>query len=343
MQNYHPFNPESTSTVSETLTITNGQIQLRHIPRQSSVTIPGFIETTALVVPAGRFRVDYFDANGEYRECSRKIYFNAADNGKSVSVGYSAVGTPVTAADMNEIKNHMANSTLHGGGEHPITAAQVSQMVAHMANTSIHGGGGGSTYTLPVADENTLGGVKISEDFVTAYDGTLYLNDDTDFTERRIDSNIHFYGKTDELWESGRHGDLLYVTPEKRFYIWDGNTSEWLPFKLGGGAGTNHSKTLTGGPAYSVDWDEDGKAPVWTWVIVDSSGFGDSAIYIPEEVYNSSYVTVHDDTNDVDLVKGSDWSMYDWEPSGDWYFFDNGYEVTIQMRAYCQNITISWR
>lgn len=107
MNTYYAYDTESTQSVSETLTITNGMIQLRHIPRQSSVIIPGFIETTALVVPAGRFRVDYFDANGEYRECSRKIYFNAADNGKSVSVGYSAVGTPVTAADMNEIKNHM--------------------------------------------------------------------------------------------------------------------------------------------------------------------------------------------------------------------------------------------
>lgn len=107
MDTYYAYNTESTQSVSETLKISGGQIQLRHIPKQSSVTIPGFIETNALVVEQGKFRVDYFDANGEYRECSRKIYFNAADNGKTVSVGYSPVGTPVTAQDMNEIKNHM--------------------------------------------------------------------------------------------------------------------------------------------------------------------------------------------------------------------------------------------
>lgn len=145
MNTYYAYDTESTQSVSETLTITNGQVQLRHIPRQSSVTIPGFIETTALVVPAGRFRVDYFDSSSEYREASRRIYFNAADNGKSISIGYNAVGTPVTAADMNEIKNHMANSTLHGSGTHPITAAQVDQIIAHMANTSIHGGGSSSS------------------------------------------------------------------------------------------------------------------------------------------------------------------------------------------------------
>lgn len=113
MNTYYAYNTESTQSVSETLTISGGQVQLRHIPREGSVTIPGFIETTALVVPAGRFRVDYFDSNGEYRECSRKIYFNAADNGKIISVGYNAVGTPVTAADMNEIKAHMENTSIH--------------------------------------------------------------------------------------------------------------------------------------------------------------------------------------------------------------------------------------
>lgn len=206
MNTYYAYNTQSTQSVSETLTITNGQVQLRHIPRQSSVTIPGFMETTALVVPAGRFRVDYFDSNGEYREASRRIFFNAADNGKIISVGYNAVGTPVTAADMNEIKAHMANSTLHGSGTHPITPAQVQQVVAHMANTSIHSSNG-FCY---------VGAYNDYDDFYYNYNG--------DIIDRISYFNI----------------------AENRMYVYIGSIGEFRPFNPGGGAGVklNHKHII---------------------------------------------------------------------------------------------------
>ncbi|MBQ6297412.1 MAG: hypothetical protein IJK81_06940 [Selenomonadaceae bacterium] len=196
MNTYYNYNVESTQSVSETLTISGGQVQLRNIPRQGSVTISGFIETTSLVVDAGKFRVDYFDANGEYREASRKIYFNSADNGKRVSVGYSPVGTPVTAADMNEIKAHMENSTLHGGS--------------------------GS-------------GIGIGVDYIGSYDSFP--------TEYDVDYS---------------HGSLIYRYDEQKFYLFDANVGEWLPFKLGGGAGISTTVDSSFWTAYGSPTIQDG-------------------------------------------------------------------------------------
>ena len=339
MDAYYPYNPDSTQAVQEATTLTSTTLQLRYIPKEASVRIMGFVETNSLVVSQGHFRVDYFGASGDYRDSSRCIYFNEADIGRDVNVEYVAVGTPVTAADMNEIKLHMENSNLHGGGTHPITPAQVQQFVDHMNNASIHGGGGSAS--VSVATRSKAGIVKPGSGLGIFNDGTLYLDGEYDPTDRRIDSNIHFYGKTESLWEGeNTHGDLIYVTSEQRFYIWNGDSGEWLPFNSGGGAGTSNSKTLTGP-------DISGGGNTWDWVWAGSGEAG-STIWIPDELYNNSTVSIHNDTQNCDIIKipGYDYDYMDDPERGNyWWFNDDGYNKTIEIYNvyFDTTITISWR
>ena len=300
MNTYYAYDTESTQSVSETLTITNGEVRLRHIPRQSSVIIPGFIETTALVVPAGRFRVDYFDSSGEYRECSRRIYFNAADNGKSVSVGYSAVGTPFTAQDANEIKAHMENSTLHGGG----------------------------SASVQIATYSRAGIVKPGWGLSIDNSGTIEI-------AGWVANKVTFLGSTDYLGSGDAHGELVFYTPEQRFYIWDAENSEWIPFNSGGGAGTQtgtlHTKTIVG-PVEFGDRDV-----LWSWVI---NSDGDAPIEIPSELYNNSTVAIYDVTHDRALVKAATPHLV-WGRGDDWCFY-NDRIYTLYYTDYPTTLTIVW-
>ena len=327
MDAYYPYNPDSTQAVQEATTLTSTTLQLRYIPKEASVRIMGFVETNSLVVSQGHFRVDYFGASGDYRDSSRCIYFNEADIGRDVNVEYVAVGTPVTAADMNEIKLHMENSNLHGS--HPITAAQVQQFVDHMNNASIHGGGGSAS--VPVASWSRAGIVKPGIGLDIEADGTLNL----------MSGFVIYHGKTENLWDDDNtHGDLYYYEPEQRFYIWDGYDNEWLPFNSGGGAGTSNSKTLTGP-------DISGGNNTWDWVWA-GSGEASSIIWIPDELYNNSTVSIHNDTQNCDIIKipGNDYDYMDDPERGNyWWFNDDGYNKTIEIYNvyFDTTITISWR
>lgn len=329
MNTYYAFNENAVNSITETLTIADGQVRLRHIPQEGSVTIAGFVETNSLTLSGNKFRVDYFDANGNYRDASRRIFFDSAKNGSTVTVNYTAVGTPVTADDMNEIKLHMENSNLHGS--HPITAAQVQQFVDHMNNASIHGGGGSAS--VPVATAYRAGIVRPGWGLSIDNSGTIEV--DSWFANK-----VTFLGSTNYLGSGDVHGELAFYTPEQRFYIWDGDSSEWIPFNSGGGAGSSNSKTLTGP-------DISGSGNTWDWVLWGSGEAG-STIWIPDELYNNRTVSIHNDTQNCDIIKipGNDYDYMDDPERGNyWWFNDNGYDKTIEIfNVYLDTtITISWR
>lgn len=113
MVRYLPFNPNSTMRVEETATIQSGKVLLRHIPKPASIAIDGFLEVDSLFPKANQFSCQYaYDSM--YRDANRVLHFNAANNNQTITVNYIAVGTVVTADDMNEIKAHMENQSIHG-------------------------------------------------------------------------------------------------------------------------------------------------------------------------------------------------------------------------------------
>ena len=324
MDAYYPYNPDSTQAVQEATTLTSTILKLRYIPKEASVRIMGFIETNSLVVSQGHFRVDYFGASGDYRDSSRCIYFNEADIGRTVNVEYVAVGTPVTAADMNEIKLHMENSNLHGS--HPITAAQVQQFVDHMNNASIHGGGGSAS--VQVATYRRAGIVKPGWGLSIDNSGTIEI-------ASWVATKVSFLGSTDYLESGDGHGELVFYTPEQRFYIWDGYDNVWRPFNSGGGAGTQtgtlHTKTIVGPVEFG---DEDA---LWGWVINTD---GNAPIKIPSELYNNSTVAIYDVTHDRALVKAATPHLV-WNVGDDWCFY-NDKIYTLYHTDYPTTLTIVW-
>ncbi|MBQ4494217.1 MAG: hypothetical protein II968_00460, partial [Selenomonadaceae bacterium] len=115
MTHYYAYDTNSTVNVSEPAQIQNAQITLRHIPKPNSITIANFTETTSLSPATGQFFCDY-SPDTQFRDSNRLVHFNPADNGKSLTVNYVAIGTVFTADDANEIKAHLENASLHGGG-----------------------------------------------------------------------------------------------------------------------------------------------------------------------------------------------------------------------------------
>lgn len=324
MNTYYAFDENAANSITETLTVTGGIVRLRHIPQEGSVTIAGFVETNSLTLSGNKFRVDYYDANGNYRDASRRIFFDSAKNGSTVTVNYTAVGTPVTAADMNEIKLHMENSNLHGS--HPITAAQVQQFVDHMNNASIHGGGGSAS--VQVATYSKAGIVRPGWGLSIDNSGTVEI-------ASWVANKVTFLGSTDYLGSGDGHGELVFYTPEQRFYIWDGDSGEWIPFNSGGGAGTQtgtlHTKTIVGPVEFG---DED---VLWGWVITTD---GDAPIKIPSELYNNRTVAIYDVTHDRALVKGTT-PYLDWGRGDDWCFY-NDKIYTLYYTDYPTTLTIVW-
>lgn len=114
MIRYLPFNPDSTVRVSETVHISGGKAFLRHIPKKGSVVIDGFLETDSVMPQANQFSCLYA-TDSMYRDANRVLNFNKTHNGQDISVSYVAIGTVITADDMNEIKAHIEDTDLHGG------------------------------------------------------------------------------------------------------------------------------------------------------------------------------------------------------------------------------------
>ena len=165
MVEYFPYDVNSTQTVTETATIANNRIQLRYVPKKGSITIAGYSESSTAAPAIGRFFCDY--ANGTaYRESNRLLIFNATNNGETVTVNYIAVATPVTAADMNEIREHLENAAIHGSSyELPTASAKTLGGVKIGDGLAINSNGvlsaNATEYTLPTASATTKGGVKI--------------------------------------------------------------------------------------------------------------------------------------------------------------------------------------
>lgn len=128
MKHYFPYDPDNPQVVTgERHEIDKGVIRLFHIPKVGSLTIDGFTETdNPLNIQSNQFFC-YYAADRLYREANRLVYFNRGLHGQRVTCSYLAIGTPVTADDMNEIKDFMDNG---GGG----TDSQLVNKVTQLGN-----------------------------------------------------------------------------------------------------------------------------------------------------------------------------------------------------------------
>ena len=113
MERYLPYDPSSTVRVEEQISVRDNRAFLRHIPKEGSIEIDGFTEVDG--APIGKqFFCDYAK-DSLYRDANRVIVFGSVDDFTFLTVNYIAVGTVVIADDMNEIKAHLENDSLHGG------------------------------------------------------------------------------------------------------------------------------------------------------------------------------------------------------------------------------------
>ncbi len=112
MERYFPYEPSNPKPVlGEEHQIVHGKILLRHVPAEGSLTIDGFIETDSPAELAVNEFFCAYSAETLYREANRIVYFNPELHGQTVTCNYGAVGTPLTADDANEIKEHLDGST----------------------------------------------------------------------------------------------------------------------------------------------------------------------------------------------------------------------------------------
>ena len=107
METYFPYNIDDPQPVTEQLIIDNGLIRLRHIPKAGTLTIDGFTEVDSPINLQSNEFFCYYSADSLYREANRLVYFYRGLSGQRVTCRYGAVGTPIIAEDMNEIKAHL--------------------------------------------------------------------------------------------------------------------------------------------------------------------------------------------------------------------------------------------
>lgn len=124
MQTYYPYNIDDPQLVTEQLIIKDGMIILRHIPKAGTLIIDGFKEVDSPINLQSNEFFCYYSADSLYREANRLVYFYRGLSGQRVTCHYGAVGTPITADDMNEIKAHLDN------GEHD---PELNQRVTQLA------------------------------------------------------------------------------------------------------------------------------------------------------------------------------------------------------------------
>ncbi|MBQ6758666.1 MAG: hypothetical protein IJP42_06215, partial [Selenomonadaceae bacterium] len=113
MERYLPYDPSSTVRVEEQISVRDNRAFLRHIPKEGSIEIDGFTEVDGAPI-GNQFFCDYAK-DSLYRDANRVIVFGSVDDFTFLTVNYIAVGTVVTSDDMNEIKAHLENDSLHGG------------------------------------------------------------------------------------------------------------------------------------------------------------------------------------------------------------------------------------
>ena len=383
MVTYYAYNPLSTQQVTESLQVADGKVQLRHIPKQGSINIDGFVETDSVFVAANQFRCDY-SLDSIYRDSNRLVLFNTTHNGQILTINYIAVGTVFTAQDANEIKAHLENANIHSSYQLPTASVITKGGVKIGDGLSMSGetlniktataneiggvkiGSGLSmngesltadSYSLPTASASVKGGVKIGSGLsmsgetlnctigggsasvsVATYSragivkpgwGLTVENDGTLSVANWLTDKVTFLGRTDYLGTGDGHGELVFYTPEQRFYIWDAENEEWLPFNLGGGAGT---KTLTG-PTLGGD-----ETALWGWIV---NGDGDAIIKIPAYLYDNDSLTIHDDTDNRTLVKAPN-DTTTWGQGYDWSFHHDKIFTLSIYPSSPHTITLSW-
>lgn len=125
MQTYYPYNIDEPQSVTEKLIIKDGMIILRHIPKAGTLTIDGFTEVFSPVNLQSNQFFCYYSADSLYRESNRLVYFYRGLSGQRVTCHYGAVGTPIIADDMNEIKAHIDK-----GDHDPELVAKVTALSA---------------------------------------------------------------------------------------------------------------------------------------------------------------------------------------------------------------------
>lgn len=111
MKTFYPYDPANPQAVTgEVHKIIGGQIRLLHIPVENSIDIAGFNQASSAAALQSNEFFCHYSADTVYREANRIVYFNRSLNGRSVAVSYLACGSPVTADDMNEIKDHITRA-----------------------------------------------------------------------------------------------------------------------------------------------------------------------------------------------------------------------------------------
>lgn len=112
MKKYFPYDLSNPQPVAGELhRIVNGQIRLEHIPVEGTLEIHGYIEAkSATHLQANEFFCNY-SRDTNYREANRIVWFSTTRNNNQVSCAYMACGSPVTADDMNEIGDFMAQTS----------------------------------------------------------------------------------------------------------------------------------------------------------------------------------------------------------------------------------------
>lgn len=188
MVKYFPYDPDNPQAViGEQHTIKGGKIRLRHVPTENSISIEGFMEVPSpAALHINEFACLYARETG-YRESNRIVYFSSAHNEQIIYVNYSACGTPLTADDANEIKEHLdssaekdvLNEVSHRqfsndilGLRSSITAEQTARINTDNEIFSRLATVGGA-FELPVASSSVLGGVKIGNGLEISDDGVL--------------------------------------------------------------------------------------------------------------------------------------------------------------------------
>jgi len=111
MKTYYPYDVDSTVAIEgEEHRVIGGQIRLDHIPKEGTLEVRGFVEgVDASNLTANQFYCNY-RKDTLYREANRIVYFYKGRSGQNVYCSYIAIGSPVTADDMNEIRDFMAAS-----------------------------------------------------------------------------------------------------------------------------------------------------------------------------------------------------------------------------------------
>ena len=114
MKVYYDDDPVRSFMVSnEYHRIEHAKVTLNYIPLTDSVTITGFTRTNSITPRAGEFYVDERDE--QCAIATPEVYFNEADNGKHINVGYRGRRLVLELKGVSALKNRIANRKVESG------------------------------------------------------------------------------------------------------------------------------------------------------------------------------------------------------------------------------------